>query len=79
MTQSSIIHIEEVETDILQKSRRARHVNITVRPFPGVRVAVPMQVSFSDAERIARSRTEWIKKHRSAMKEIEKKLTINLV
>jgi predicted metal-dependent hydrolase len=78
MIQSSIIYLEEVGTVVLQKSRRARHVNITVKPFRGVRVAVPMQVYFADAERIARSRTEWIKKHSSAMRDIEEKQPINL-
>lgn len=71
MVQSTKIFIEGAGTVVLEKSRRARHVNITVRPFHGIRVAVPMNVSFRTAEKIARSRADWITKHCSGMKRIE--------
>ncbi len=44
------------------KSRRARGVRITVRASQGVRVAVPVRVSFEDARRAAVSRTAWIRR-----------------
>jgi len=71
MVQSTRIFIEGAGTVVLEKSRRARHVNITVRPFHGIRVAVPMNVSFGTAEKIARSRADWIKKHCLGMKQFE--------
>lgn len=69
----SRIYIKGAGTVLLEKSPRARHVSITVRPFRGVRVAVPLNVSFVAAEGIARSRAEWIKKHRSGMKRLEER------
>lgn len=69
--QSTNIFIEGAGTVLLEKSPRAHHVNITVRPFHGVRVAVPLNVSFDTAEGIARFRAEWIKKHRSGMQRLE--------
>ncbi len=44
------------------KSRRARGVRITVRASQGVRVAVPVRVSFEVARRAAVSRTAWIRR-----------------
>lgn len=54
-----------------EKSRRAKRLIITIRPFKGVRVAVPRRVSFAEAERFVHSKTGWIQKHLAKMKEAE--------
>ncbi len=45
---------------LVERSGRARRMNITVRPFRGVRVAVPRGVAFRDAAAFARSKRDWI-------------------
>ncbi|MGZ5487524.1 MAG: M48 family metallopeptidase [Candidatus Aminicenantales bacterium] len=44
------------------KTRRARHISLTVRASRGVRVAVPWRVSFEDARRIALTKAAWIRR-----------------
>ncbi|MCD6585614.1 MAG: hypothetical protein J7K96_07625 [Desulfobacteraceae bacterium] len=41
---------------LLEQSIRAKHMNLSIRPFRGVRVAVPKGVSFESAEAFARSK-----------------------
>lgn len=47
-------------------------MNISVRPFKGVRVAVPKGVSFTVAEQFARSRADWLQHHLPRMRTLEK-------
>ncbi len=47
---------------LFEKSRRARHIGLTVRAARGVRVAVPARVSFDEARRVALTRLDWIKR-----------------
>jgi predicted metal-dependent hydrolase len=66
------IRIREVGEILLERSRRAKHMSLSIRPFRGVRVAVPRGQSFAAAEKFAHSKTEWIKKHLKKMGSIEK-------
>ncbi len=58
------------------KSRRAKHISITIKPFKEVRVSVPMQVSYAEAENIVRKKVDWIKKHQAKIKSAEQKRTV---
>ena len=49
MPESVVVEIKGVGPVLLERSRRARHISITVKPFRGVRVAVPADVSFKKA------------------------------
>ena len=69
---SKKVQITEVGEVLLEKSRRAKHMSLSIRPFKGVRVAVPRGQSFAAAEQFAHSKTEWIKKHLKRMTSIEK-------
>lgn len=60
---------------LLEKSSRARHMNLSIRPFRGLRVAVPKGVSFESAESFARSKSSWIIKHLPRLKAIEQAAT----
>jgi predicted metal-dependent hydrolase len=42
-----------------------------VRPYKGVRVAIPDRLSFKKAEEFVHSRKDWIKKHLDRMKRFE--------
>jgi len=55
----------------LAKSKRAKHLNISIRPFKGVRVSVPYGMSFKKAEEIVHAKVTWIEKHQKRMRQIE--------
>lgn len=46
---------------LFERSKRARRIGISVRPFYGVRVAVPWRVSWDRAERFALDKIDWIR------------------
>ena len=69
--QSNKIKLQGVGEILIERSRRAKHIHISVRPFKGVRVAVPFGVSFARAEAFARSKAEWMKKHLRKMRRLE--------
>jgi predicted metal-dependent hydrolase len=57
------INIDNLGPVLLEKSSRAKHINISIKPPAKIRVAVPRGVSYEKAESVARSKTNWIKKH----------------
>ena len=65
------IEIKSVGRVNMERSRRAKHISVSVRPFKGVRVAVPRGVSFASAELFAQSKAGWIKKHLEKMQKRE--------
>jgi len=73
---SKQIQIADVGSIQLIKSRRAKHISITIKPFKEVRVSVPIQVSFAEAENVVRKKVDWIKKHQLKIKSAEQKRTV---
>ncbi len=69
MTQYRIENIGPVN---FERSPRAKRINITVRPFKGVRVAVPCGVSFKQALSFAADNRPWIKNQLEKIAHIEK-------
>lgn len=69
---SKVTKIDGVGEVVFEHSRRARHINLSVKPFKGIRVAVPLRVSFRQAEAVARSKTAWLRKHQDRVAAIEK-------
>ena len=59
---------------LLERSSRAKHINLSVKPFKGVRVAVPDGVSFQDAMAFARARAGWLARHVARMAHIEQEV-----
>lgn len=57
------VELQGVGPILIERSRRARRISISVRPMRGVRVAVPYGVSFDMAQEFAESKISWIKKH----------------
>lgn len=68
---SMVIDLDRIGPVTFEKSRRARRLNITIRPFRGVRVAVPLRVSIARAKEYALSKAGWIRKHLARMKKVE--------
>ena len=61
---------------IFFRSHRAKRLNITIKPFVGVRVSVPRSVSFKKASALTENRISWIKTHLSKMQKAEGLLTV---
>ncbi|MGD8970819.1 MAG: DUF45 domain-containing protein [Desulfobacterales bacterium] len=69
---------ESVEVDgigliRLTRSRRARNMNLTVKPFSGVGVTIPCGVSLKQVEQFVVSKTDWIVKHLAQARQLEKR------
>jgi predicted metal-dependent hydrolase len=70
---SETIEIAGVGLVLFERSRKARHLNLSVRPYAGVRVAVPRGLSFQRALEFVHTKTGWIQKHVARMREYEQK------
>lgn len=70
---SKTVHIKGVGKVQLQRSRRAKHICLSVRPFKGVRIAVPYNVSYKQAMVVAQEKVAWLNKHLARAALIEKK------
>jgi hypothetical protein len=71
MAQSITVNISGVGPVLLERSAKAKNLNITVKPFKGIRVAVPKGLPFKKAEQIARSKTSWLKTHLDKIRKLE--------
>ena len=67
------IELKNVGTVLMERSRRARRLSISVRPFKGARVAVPFGISFGRAQRFAQAKAGWIKRHLGKMEKLEQR------
>jgi len=76
MLNAITVEINGIGPVLFERSKRARHVNISVKPFKGVRVAVPDRVSFNKAEAFVRTKIDWIKKQSGKMKQYEREHNI---
>jgi predicted metal-dependent hydrolase len=74
--QEKKLSIDKIGPVVFRRSSRAKHVNITCKPFKPVVVTVPEGVTFNEAEQIVRQRTDWIIEHQARMKEAEQAFTI---
>ena len=59
MAHSNTVEIDGVGPVLFERSQRAKHVNISVKPFTGVRVAVPDGVSVKKAGEFGFAGTDW--------------------
>lgn len=73
--EEQVVYINDVEVTLF-RSQRAKSLNITIKPFTGVRVSVPVSVSFSKAREAVKQRIGWIKSHLSKMKKAEELFTV---
>ena len=72
---NQVINIHGIDVTLF-KSNRAKNVNITIKPFSGVRVSVPQFLSFNKAKEITEKRISWIKSNLSKMKKAEDMFTL---
>lgn len=67
----NIIYIDGVGNVLFRRSNRTRFLNITIRPFIGVRVSVPIGMSYNYAEKYVKEKKSWIVNHLEKIKQIE--------
>jgi predicted metal-dependent hydrolase len=67
--------IDEIGTVLFRKSKRAKHVNITVKPFKDVVVSVPENTTYKVAENILREHTDWVQREQEKMRSHESQYT----
>ncbi len=78
MANANTIDISGVGKVLFERSKRAKRVVISVKPFKGVRVAVPYRFSFNRAEEFVHSKIDWIKKQSEKMKQYEREYNFTL-
>ncbi len=71
MDQSKIVEIKGIGEVLFEPSRRAKRLNVSVRPFNGIRVAVPRRTSFKTAKEFVISKLTWIQKSLDKMEQME--------
>ncbi|MFC1992681.1 M48 family metallopeptidase [Chloroflexota bacterium] len=71
MTNSYTINIDGIGPILFEKSRRAKHVIISVRTSKGARVAVPTRTSFKKALEFVYLKKEWIQRHLAKIEQNE--------
>ncbi len=70
------LEIPGVGRVLFKRSRRARHVNIRIKPFVGVVVAVPLGMDISEAMEIVHNHEIWINRHLQKVRESERRALI---
>jgi predicted metal-dependent hydrolase len=73
--EEQVLNIKGVEVTLF-RSQKAKSLNITIKPFTGVRVSVPVSISFKKAKQATEQRIDWIKKHLSKMQKAEDLFTV---
>lgn len=74
------LHVDDIGIIVFARSAKARHISISIKPFNGIRVAVPNRVSFKAAREFVDLKKPWIQKHLAKVKQIESRSqTINSV
>jgi predicted metal-dependent hydrolase len=73
--EEQVVDIKDIEVTLF-RSQRAKSLNITIKPFTGVRVSVPVSVSFKKAKEATEQRIGWIKSHLSKMQKAEDLFTV---
>ena len=73
--EDQIINIQDVDITFF-RSPKAKRLNITIKPFIGVRVSVPHSVSFKKAKKATLERIDWIKSHLAKVQKTEEGFTV---
>ena len=59
---SKTIEIDQIGPVLFEESKRAKHLNISIRPPAKIRIAVPVGISFENAIKFLKNKEHWIKK-----------------
>ena len=70
-----LINLDGIDITLF-KSKKAKNINITIRPFKGVRVSVPRFITFKKAKHVAIERLGWIRANVSKIQTAEANATV---
>ena len=73
---SWLIPVKGIGWVLFERSLRAKHVNISIKPFKGVRVAIPRGISVKKAKILVEKKMNWIQKNLVKITRIEQKQKI---
>lgn len=68
--------VQDVGKVKIVKSARAKRISITLKPFHGIRVSIPKNVSYQYAEEVVKRKADWIRKSLKKVESAESALTI---
>ena len=68
---TTTLDIEPIGQVLFAKSKRAKRLSITLKPFKPVRVAVPHRTSIRKAKKYLDSNIEWVRKHLPNIRKME--------
>jgi predicted metal-dependent hydrolase len=68
MNKPLTIKVNGIGSVLIERSRRAKQISISVKAFRGVRVAVPLRTSFNDAIEFVHLKKRWIQNHLAKIK-----------
>jgi predicted metal-dependent hydrolase len=71
-----IIDYKDIGEIKIRKNPKARRLSISVRPFEGIRVTIPVLVSFSRAERFIEEKENWLRQTIRNISVIENNYTL---
>ena len=67
-----IIEIKDIGPVLFVSSSRAKRLNISIRPYRGVRVAVPKEMGLKEAKKMVQAKISWIAESMQKIKAFEK-------
>ena len=73
---SWLVPVKGIGWVLFERSLRAKHVNISIKPFKGVRVAIPRGISVKKAKTLVDKKMNWIQKNLVKIARIEQKQKI---
>ncbi len=68
---TTTIDIPPIGPVLFAKTKRTKRLSISVKPFKGIRVAVPYRLSFKKAQKYFQSNISWAKKSLDYIKKVE--------
>lgn len=71
-----IIEYKDLGAIIIKKSPNTKRISISVRPFEGIRVTIPVLVSFKKAERFIEQKESWLRRTISNVRDMEKSYSV---
>lgn len=71
-----IIDYKDFGEILIRKNPKARRLSISVRPFEGIRVTIPLLVSFKRAEKFIEEKEQWLRQTIRNIRDIENNHTL---
>ncbi len=74
----SVINLDGIGNVNFVRSYHAKFIRISIKPFEGIKVTVPVFVSIDTARKFLEEKKAWVVKHKQKIAEKEKKTTLFL-